>query len=160
MTFSKLSTKNWRGGGTPRLEDKQWNSISLLGLVLLVMALTQLVSFSAFKDILAVIGLGKPAAWAVGLIIAEVWAASTFFKVRLSSAFRLVGSGLALLVAGFWFVETVRQAAMSPDMASPVSNVGYFGRFLAQQPGWWTIIEVTILLFYTLYAVDLTKNSD
>ncbi len=141
----------------PKLSDQQWNNVSVLGIVLLVMAVSQLVSFNDFKGVLDGIGLGGPAAWAVAIIAAEVWAAATFFKVRLSGAFRLVGSLLAVLVAGFWFVENLYLIAGSS--AGTVSNSGFFGQYLAQAPGWWTVLEVTVLLFWTVYAVNLTKNS-
>ncbi len=156
MKLTQLSSKNWSTPSPlPRLSDQQWNGVSLLGIVLLVMAACQLVTFTDFKTTLETIGLGGPAVWAVALIIAEVWAAATFFKVRLSSAFRLVGGLLAILAAGFWFIENLHMISGGATFA----NSGYFGRYLAQTPGWWTVLEVTVLLFWTVYAVNLTKNS-
>lgn len=158
MKLAQLSSKHW---GTPsplpKLSDRQWGNVNLLGVVLVVMAVCQLVTFNDFKDVLNAIGLGGPTAWAISLIVAELWAAVTFFKVRLSSAFRLIGSLLAILVAGFWFVENLHLISAG---ASSAANSGFFGRYLEQAPGWWTAVEVTVLLFWTVYAVNLTKNSE
>ncbi len=43
-------------------------------------------------------------------------------------------------------------------MSKSLDNSGFFGRFLAQQPGWWTAIEASILLFAVIYNVSLLYN--
>lgn len=159
MKLAITSSKNWNTPSPlPRLNDKQWSNVSVLGVLLLAMAVLQLVSFNDFKGVLETIGLGGPTAWAIGLIVAEAWAAVSFFKVRLPSAFRLVGETLAVAVAGFWFIENLQLIA--GGATASMVNSGYFGRYLMQSPGWWTAIEASILLLWTIYAVNLTKNSD
>lgn len=158
MTLRALtSSKNWSmPSPVPKLSDRDWSGVNLLGLVLIVMAICQLITFTDFKGWLNTIGLGGPAVWAVVLIIAEVWAGVSFMKVRLASAFRMVGLLLAVLVAGFWTVENLQ--LISGGAAGLLPNSGFFGRYLMQSPGWWTAIETTILLYWTIYAVDKVKN--
>ena len=159
MTFSQLSSKKWSEMvPPPRLTDRQWSNVSVLGVVLLVMAAAQLIGFSEFRSWFVDINVGPETAWAVGLIAAEVWAGLSFLKLRLTSAFRLVGTGLALAVAGFWFVENLQ--LISGGAASTLTNSGFFGKYFAQAPGWWTAIEASVLVLWTLYAVNLVKNKD
>jgi len=159
MKVTKAQSKNWSVAAMqpPTLRDQQWNMISLLGIVLIAMAVSQLVSFNDFKAWLADAGFSGPSGWAVGIIIAEVWAAAGFFKIRLSYLFRVVSAGLALVVSGFWFVLNLQ--LISNGTAEALSNSGFFGRFLPQAPGWWTVLEAGILLFWTLYALGLFKAS-
>ncbi len=138
----------------PRLSNTQWNMTGLLGVLLIVMAILQLISFGSFKDWFAQVELAGPAVWAVVVILAELWAAAAFFKLRLSPLFRMVSSGLALLVAGFWFVENLQLIA--GGAAGQLPSSGFFGRYLTQSPGWWTAVEVSLLFFWTVYAAGLT----
>jgi hypothetical protein len=138
----------------PKLSDVEWGVSSLLGLIFLVMALLQLASFSDFKDQLNVMGFSGPSAWAVFIILAELWGAVGFFKLRLSYGFRLVSHALAVAVAGFWFINTLQLVAGGTH----VNSNGLFGRFLTQQPGWWTVVEVTVLLFWTVHKVGLLQD--
>ena len=157
MTLSKLSSKHWtKMVAPPKLSDKEWANVNVVGLVLLVMAAAQLVGFSEFKNWFAQVDMRDGTAWATGLIIAEVWAALSFSKARLSSAFRLVGHGIAIVVSGFWFVENLQ--LVSGGAAGQLNSSGYFGKYLLQSPGWWTIIEASVLLLWTLYAVNVLKN--
>ena len=141
----------------PKLTEMQWNVSGLLGVVFVVMALLQVISFSDFKDWLSGIGIDSPAVCAVVIIIAELIAGIGFFKLRLSSFFRWVSGGLAILAVGFWFVENLR--LVSDGMAGQLDNSGLFGRYLPQSPGWWTVLEVTILLFWVIYALTAMKNA-
>lgn len=156
MATPKLS-KQWspQAMDPPKLSAQDWNMTMALGVVFIAMAALQLGSFSDFKDTLSAIGLSGSGTWAAILILAELWAAVAFFKLRLSALFRMFSSLFAILVSGFWFFENIRLVA--GNMTGTVTNSGFFGRFLAQQPGWWTIVEVTVVLFWTLNAVDLTK---
>lgn len=138
----------------PKLTNREWNMVGILGVVLVVMAILQVIGFSDFKVWLNSIGLGSPATWAVALIVAEVLAAVGFFKLKVMKGLRVVSSVLALLVAGFWFVENLRLVAQAN--AGELTNSGFFGKYLHQSPGWWTVLEVTIFLFWTIYAVKLT----
>lgn len=156
MATTKTS-KHWSAQAMepPTITQPEWNLTMLLGLVFIVMAILQIVGFSGFKDALGAMGLQSPATWGVVLIILELWAASAFFKLRLSMAFRMASSLFALLVSGFWFYETVR--LVGADLTTNATNVGYFGRYLVQSPGWWTVIEATVVLFWTFWAVSLTR---
>ncbi len=138
----------------PKLTNREWNLTSLLGVILIVGAILQVIGFSDFKDWLGSIGLESPTTWAVVLVIAEVWAAVGFFKLKLMRGFRLISSVLAVLVAGFWFIENLRLVAQVN--AGELNSSGFFGKYLHQTPSWWTVLEVTIFLFWTIYAVKLT----
>ena len=140
----------------PKLSTREWNITGLVGVVLIVMALLQAIGFTDFKDYLESIGLGSPVVWAVGIIVAELWAASNFFKLPLMTGFRIVGALLAIGVAGFWFVQNIR--LVSEGAAGELSSSGFFGKFLEQSPGWWTVIEVTALLFLVVYGLGLTTG--
>lgn len=157
MANSKLNTP-WPAvtQAPPKLSAEEWNMTMLLGLAFVVMAVLQLTSFSDFRDALTSIGLTSTSAWAAALILAELWAAASFFKLRLSYAFRMASNFFAVLVSGFWFFETVRLVAA--DMTN-LSNNGFFGKYLTQSPGWWTVVEATVVLFWTLWAVNLTQDS-
>lgn len=139
----------------PKLTDTQWNLTGLLGIILILMAILQLVSFGSFKDWLGQVGLSGPTVWAILIIIAELWGAAAYFKVRLSPLFRAVSSLLAMLAAGFWFVENLQLIA--GGAAGQLDSSGFFGHYLNQSPGWWTALEVTVLLFWTIYSVGLTS---
>lgn len=140
----------------PKLTTRQWNIAGLVGVVLIVMALLQAIGFGDFRDYLESIGLGAPAVWAVGIIVAELWAASGFFRLPLMTGFRIVGALLAIAVAGFWFVENLR--LVSDGAAGDLASSGFFGRFLEQSPGWWTVTEVTALLVLVVYSLRLTTR--
>src|SRR5438309_636882 len=106
--MASSSTKRWKIETTspPKLTREQWWASGALGVVLIVMAVTQLITFSDFKDTLSNMGLSGPTTWAVLVIIAELWGAANFFKLRLSHLFRVVSAWLAILAAAFWFVES------------------------------------------------------
>lgn len=140
----------------PKLTNNQWSMIGLLGVLLFVMAILQVISFTDFRDWFRETGVSGPSVWAAAVIFAELWAAVCFFQIRLSRLFRWVGGGLAVLVSGFWFVENLQ--LVSGDKNLVLTNSGFFGRFLSQTPGWWSVIEVTVLLFWTIYAVDLLQK--
>src|SRR5574337_792909 len=139
----------------PKLSRNQWNIIGLLGVVLVVMAVLQAISFSDFKLWLGAIGLGAPAVWAVVIIIAQLWAAVGFFRLKLPKIVAAISSLAAVLVGGFWFLENLR--LVSQASSGEFDNSGYFGKFLHQSPGWWTVIEITIFLIWVIYSVRLTS---
>ncbi|MBI2285602.1 hypothetical protein HYU82_02155 [Candidatus Saccharibacteria bacterium] len=140
----------------PKLSTREWNITGLVGVVLIVMAVLQVIGFGDFRDWLESIGLGSPAVWAVGIIVAELWAAVGFFKLPVMTGFRMVSGLLAILVAGFWFVQNLR--LVSEGAAGELSSSGLFGKFLEQSPGWWTVIEVSALLFLVAYGVNLASG--
>lgn len=140
----------------PKLEEQQWNLIGLLGIVFLIMALLQLWSFTNFKDWLSASGMSGAASWAVLIILFELLAAIGLFKVGLSYMARVVTVCAVVLASGFWFIDTIR--LVSGSYVDILKNSGFFGRFIQQTPGWWTIIEVTLLLTWSMYAVGLFKD--
>jgi hypothetical protein len=148
---------NWNVAAVdpPRLTTRQWVISGVAGALLLVTAILQLVSFADFRDYLNSAGLPGPTAWAVCIILAEIWGAAAFFKLRLSYLFRAFSATLAVLAAGFWFVENLQLVANGKG--ETLSSSGFFGRFLAQKPGWWTVIEVTIALFLIIWALDIAR---
>lgn len=141
----------------PKLSTTQWNVAGLLGVVFVVMAVLQAIGFSDFKDWLDAIGLGSPATWAVGLIIAELLAAVGLFRLKLPKIVAMLSALAAILVAGFWFIENIR--LVSQAASGELTNSGFFGKFLHQSPGWWTVIEVTVFLFWVIYSVQLTSSA-
>lgn len=147
----------WAGGEkTPGLTSMQWNLLAVPAAVLAVMAILQIASFGRFKDWLDSINIGAPAVVAVLLIIAELWGAIALLRIPMNAMFRYFGVGVALLATGFWFIENMYLATSS---GGQLPTSGFFGRYLNQQPGWWTIIEISILLFWVVYAAELFKGS-
>lgn len=150
----KNGTRKVKPIDPPILTREEWLFTSVLGSLLILMALLQLVSFTDFRDTLKALGLSASSAWAAGIIFAELFGAAGFFKIRYSYFFRVFSGGLALLAAGFWFLVVAQALSTGRET---VGSSALFGGFLNQKPGWWTIIEVTALLFLTVFAVALTR---
>jgi hypothetical protein len=147
---------NWSGGATtPGLNQAQWNALAIPAAILAVMAILQLISFGKFKDWLDGVGIGWSAIVAIVLIVGELWGAVSLLRVPMSAMVRFFGLTLSVLVTGFWFVENLYQ--VSSNSVGAVQNSGYFGRYLTQTPGWWSVVEATVLLFWILYAAELLK---
>jgi hypothetical protein len=159
MSAKKVNSSGWpvKAVAPPLLTTRQWAAAAVPGLVLLAAAITQLVSFTDFVDALRAMGLPAPTAWAVCIIVAELWGAAGFFKWRLSVGFRLVSNALAVAAGLFWFVESLQLVAN--DVGAQLNNSGYFGRFLAQSPGWWTVVESTLLLLWIVYEVGIMRDN-
>jgi hypothetical protein len=141
----------------PVLTKTQWVLVAVPGIVLFVAAILQLASFADFVDALRSMGLPGPTAWAVCLIVAELWGAAGFFMWRLSIGFRLVAYTMALAAALFWFIESVQ--LVTNNVGSKLDSNGFFGSFLNQKPGCWTVLEATILLFWIIYSIGLMRDS-
>jgi len=158
MRAADLQSAGWkvRMANPPALSIWQWNVSHLLAVIFVVMAVLQLVSFNDFRNGLGNLGLSAPSLWAAVVILAELWAAAGLFKWRLSYAFRAISMTLALLVAGFWFVLNLQ--AISNGNGDVTTNSFFFGKFLAQTPGWWTVLEATLLLAAAMYIVDASRN--
>jgi heme/copper-type cytochrome/quinol oxidase subunit 2 len=147
---------NWSGGEkTPGLSPASWNALAIPAAVLFVMAILQVIGFGKFKDFLDNIKVGWPAVVAVVIIIAEVWGAISLLRVPMSAMLRFIGVSMAVAVVSFWFVETL--FLVTSDTARALQNNGLFGKYLSQTPGWWTVIEVSILMFWVVYAAELLK---
>lgn len=147
---------NWSGGTkTPELAPATWNALAVPAAILLVMAILQLIGFGKFKDFLDNINVGWPVAVAIVVIIAEIWGALSLLRVPMSAMLRFWGVSLAVLVTGFWFIETL--FLVTSDTAKALQNNGLFGKYLSQTPGWWTVIEVSVLLFWVVYSAELLK---
>jgi hypothetical protein len=146
---------NWSGGArVPSLTAMNWNVMAIPAAVLAVMAILQIISFNEFKDWLESIRIGWPVAVAVAIIIAELLGALSLLRIPMPVMLRFLGVGLAILVTGFWFVETLY---LTTSTAGQLPNSGYFGKYLSQSPGWWTVLEATIMLFLIVYAAELLK---
>lgn len=128
----------------------------LLGVVFLVMAVLQLVGYSSFKDWLATVGFSNMTTWAVFIIIFEVVAALGLIRIALPPMAAKLSRWCAILVAGFWFGENLR--LVSDTASAQVNNSGFFGKYLIQTPSWWTILEVSIFLLWTLYALGIAEE--
>lgn len=128
----------------------------LLGVVFLLMALLQLVGFSGLKDWLSAIGFTSTATWAAIIVIVEIVASLGFFKLALPPVAKMASWAFAIVASGFWFVENIR--LVSDGVASNLTSSGFFGKYLQQSPSWWTVIEATVLVFWTLYALGLAKE--
>jgi len=139
----------------PKLTDQQWNVLGLAGIIFFAMAILQLASFNDFKAWLGAIHLGQPQIWAVGLILAELWASAGFFKIKMSPLFRAVSATLAL-VSGFWFLQNIR--LVSDGASGVLQSSGFFGRFLTQTPSWWTVLEAGLFFFLVLHCLSLVKD--
>jgi hypothetical protein len=147
---------NWGGASDkPELSQRHWNMLAIPAVVLAVMAILQIISFGRFKDWLTEIRIGWPAVVAVVIILAELWGALSLLQLNMSRMLRFLGVSLAVLVSGFWFVENLQIA--SSGGAGQLPSSGLFGKYLNQSPGWWTILEVSILLFWVVYAAELLK---
>ena len=160
MSAKKVQKKGWpvKASAPPKLSNTRWGLSGIIGLVLLVMAVLQLISFADFRDALETSGLSSPTTWAVCVIVAELWGSVGFFKVPLSSLFRQVSYVMAVLAAGFWFIYNIQLVASSTEFSS-VTNSAFFGRFLQQEPGWWTVVEASALLFAVVYKVGLLRDN-
>lgn len=158
MSAKTVKNSGWpvKAESPPKATPAQWAWAAVPGIVLVVMAILQLISFNDFRDTLRPMGLGVPTVWAVCIILAELWGAASFFRIRLSIGFRAVSNFLAGLVAVFWFVDNVQ---LTSTGAAQMQNSDFFGRFLAQSPGWWTVLEATVLLFWVVYELALLREN-
>jgi hypothetical protein len=159
MSARRVRNSGWpvKAVSPPSLTTRQWVMAAVPAAIFLVAAILQLISFADFTDALNAMGLPGPTAWAVCIILAELWGAAGFFRWRLSVGFRAVSHVLAVTAAGFWFVENLQ--LVSNGLGAQLNNSGFFGNFLRQKPGWWTVIEVTIFLFWVIYAVGLMQEN-
>lgn len=137
----------------PILTRMEWIICNLLGAVLIVTALIQLIGFAEFSDTLIAHGLPSASLWAFGLIVAELFAAAGFFKLRLSYLLRAVSGSLALLVAGFWFLI----AAQSLATGQKILPSGMVGSAIEQKPGLLTLLISALFLVWVMYGVALTR---
>lgn len=146
---------NWSDGArVPAINASSWNWLAVPAAVLAVMAILQIISFGKFKDWLDSVRIGIPVVTAILIIIAELWAAVSLLRIPMPAIWRFLGISLGVLVVGFWFVENLYFATST---GGQLPSSGYFGKYLNQQPGWWTIIEATIMLFWVIYAAELMK---
>jgi len=158
MPAKKIQSQGWpvKAVDAPKLSTNEWVLTAVPGVILLVMAILQLISFNDFKVGLALMGVASPNFWGACIIMAEIWGAAGFFKLRLSRGFRSVSYVLAVLVSGFWFINNLQLVAS--NTGAQMHNSYFFGRFLAQAPSWWTVLEVSILLFWVAYKVALLRE--
>lgn len=153
---SVSNRSNWSGGAnTPELSQNHWNLLAVPAAVLAVMAVLQIISFGSFKGWLVTVGVGWAAVVAVVLIILELWGAISLLRVPMSSMLRFWGLSLAVLAVGFWFIENL--FVLSNGAADRVASSDYFGKYLVQTPGWWSVIEVAIMLYLLIWAAEIIR---
>lgn len=140
----------------PDLSQAQWYILAVPAVVLSVMAILQSISVNDLKNWLTEIRVGWPTTVAVIIISAEILGAISLTQINITRRLRLIGLTLAVLIGGFWFVQNLQLA--SSGGAGQLQSSGFFGGFMLQSPGWWTILEVTILFFWLLYAAELLKS--
>src|SRR3989338_1764107 len=159
MKTAEQQIKDWSQtfANPPKLNQQATINVGLLSVIFLVMVVLQLASFNDFKFALGGLGItSSPETMAVILIVAEVWAALGFLKIRLHGLIRFFSGFFAVFAAGFWFLASA-QIVTSLNV-SQIFNSGFFGKYLAQQPGWWTILEASVFLFWVVYALRLAKR--
>ncbi len=158
MPANKVQTKGWpvKAVSPPRVSDALWMLAAIPGAILIVMAVLQIISFTDYKNALRASGLHAAAVWGLVIIICELWGAVGFYKLRLSLGFRYVSYVLALFAVSFWFVDNLQWVT---NNSSGLPNSGFFGRFLTQTPGWWTVVQVSIFLFWVLYTIKLLRDN-
>lgn len=151
----KTFKRHWTAVATspPGLTKRQWYFSGTLGVLLAIMAVSQILSIRNFEENFAVQDIHNAQALAAVLIAAELWAAAGFFKISLSPLFRKFSNGLALLVGLFWFTW---QLYLVNGLFKYSGN--FFGKFLNQVPGFWTVAEATVLLAIICYALEIMKN--
>jgi hypothetical protein len=158
MSAKAVVSSGWpvKAVDPPQLTTKHWLVAAVPSFGLLLAAILQLVSFNDFKEVLNSQGLPGSTAWAVVIIFAELWGAAGFLKWRLSVGFRLVSYAMAVAAALFWFIHNLQLVASGA--ADHLDNSGFFGSYLAQQPGWWTVLEVSIFLFWVIYEIAFLRD--
>ena len=155
MRSLSAHASTWGGGEkTPALTTRRWNLLAVPAAILAVMAILQIVSFGKFKDWLDSINIGAPAVVAVLIIIAELWGALSLLRIPMNPMLRFWGFIAAILACGFWFIENLYLVTSS---GGQLPTSGFFGRYLNQQPSWWTVLESAILLLWVIYAAELFK---
>ncbi|HET9850549.1 MAG TPA: hypothetical protein VFP35_02930 [Candidatus Saccharimonadales bacterium] len=148
----------------PNLSYGQWQWMAVIGCLFLLMGILQLISFADFSNNFAAIGTGSHKWWGALVILAELWATASFFKLRLSPGFRAVSRFWALAVSLFWFYNDVRQLSEGSDLPYfaggqvHAASANYFGGFLSQQPGWWTVIEAILFLSAVIYGLNISVS--
>jgi hypothetical protein len=158
MKVTNAQLKKWatKSLPVPKLSNNNWNVATLVAVVFLTMATLQVIDYTAFKDWVKAIGIGGGSSVAMIIILAEVGAALAFLKTKMSYFSRLFGALLALLASGFWFFQNIR--LISDGSTGPLSNSGYFGRFLEQAPSWLTAVEATVLIVVVVYVLELMRE--
>jgi hypothetical protein len=161
MNVVDRTLKNWTDNykQPPKLNQNQRVATNALVIVFLVMAILQLASFNDFKMALSDMGVHSgTAAWAYGVIVAEVVAAIGLLGVKMNGIVRGLGRVAAVLASGFWFLLTLQAVTSMDENSVAIANTGYFGKYMIQAPGWWTVIEVTALMLGTIYALEVSKK--
>lgn len=146
----------------PNLTPRQWWLSHLLALIFLAAAILQLINFHDFADNFGALAYPTANLWAGAIIFVELMAAFGFLRVRQSWGFRAVTNYLAVIGGLFWLVNSLRTlsnfdgASIDIDGRSAVVS-NFFGRYLTQAAGWWTVIEATVFLLLVLYTVEIMR---
>lgn len=136
----------------PNLTPVQQLIAYLLGLLLVAMALTQVISIQQFEDNFAFTGLTHTRPLAFILILGELWAAAGFFRLPLSWLFRKFSNGLAMLLGIFWLGWICYSVTILFSFSS-----NFFGRFLRLSPSWIDVLAVGVIVLVMLYILEAMK---
>ena len=138
----------------PKLKQAQRIISYLIGLLLVVMAVTQVISIQQFEDNFALSGLTHTRPLAFILILGELWAAAGFFQLPLSWLFRKFSNGFSMLLGIFW----LGWLCYSATTIFSFSN-NFFGRYFHQSPSWIGVLEVTVVVLAATYILEVMRTN-
>lgn len=130
----------------------------LYAFLLLVMALTQLVNFEAFAELIiaqGLVGRDGAIALAVALLALEIFSLPFLLRMWLSRLARFVSAVSVLLVAAAWLTISLQATVAGHVFA----NMGIFGDFLNVSTGTALVVSLalTILSIWTFSTLGGVK---
>lgn len=129
--------------------------------MLVIMALTQLVNFEAFAELIiaqGIVGRDGAVALAVVLLTLEIFSLPFLLRMWLSPLARFCSAVCVMLVAAAWLTLSVQATVAGHTF----ENMGLFGDFLAASTGATLVVSVALLVlsmwtFVTLGGVKATR---
>lgn len=139
----------------PKTETTYKVAVFAAGLFI-VLALTQLFSFTNFATVIDQMGLpgvDEAAAHLLAalVVVAEVFSLPFLLGMRLSPAMRVVSMGFGWLVAAWWLYVLLWQNLT----ASGQANCGLLGALVSLPSGWWAVcfmLGVAVLIIWTSWG--------
>lgn len=133
----------------------------LLGIVMTLLAVTQLFRFEQFPDIITALRPpgGMPTAWflAVLLPMLEIASIPYLFSMRVPAKLRLVSMWCGVAVGVLWLAITLYTTS---TLGYSVES-GIFGATLVTNSGWWSVV-FALLLAWSIYLTirELPKRRE